>query len=880
MSIFKFVPSHSRFLFLVGAGISMEAPSNLPSARSFTNNLLNLCTSPDYTHYFLKMENLRYEHLISQLQRDIDSNLKFLDYFDLEIEPNFIHNICAHFIMAGHDVITTNFDYLIEQALIRLIPSEKRDKIIPIITKTQFRQYQQNQILHDQGYLPIYKIHGSKKNIITGELTSQSLVTTMEALGRDREKDETFAIESYKKPTVLDLAHDRFLIVMGYSGSDDFDIGPTLFELNMLNGIMWIEHDSRDCITVNKITSTIVYETKVEQLLQALTTRFEIPIYIVQGHTKQIVKLLYEQIMENYKGKIDFPFDIPQESKLNLLEFNQWVKHVYENISLLQKFIFTTDLFYSLNAYDLTLECAKKTLQIAENEKNAYQKSQLFNLIGLILQNQGNLSESLEYLEESKKQIREIQRTGIRLSSIPSIGGIIANLGWVYFRLGRYDQALSNYEEALEIVERMSDFGKPIVGVILNNMGELHRYKKNYDLAIEYYERALKFYQELGNLTEKATTLGNIGLVYKLQKKYDIAREKYEEALRIEELLFDESGIATRLNNLGTLFLEQNEPQKAVEFIEKAANLAEKLGKIPSQATYLNNLAAVFSTLNQLEKAIQYGKDAIKLQRTIETTSSLMVALDNVGEWLLQLKKYAEAKEFLEESLKLHEKFPDEGRKYATLIRLANIAHYTNNISDKQTYLSQIVEIDRRRGDLESINEHQITLAQSHAQQQEYQRALELYEELIPVIRQIHPVDDLLDYYQKLGSFALQAQMFSKAKQFYSSLLEKALEFQNYPKQAVGYWNLGRFASNEGDLQTAFDYLAKSRKITQDLGDLEFQAQILAGEGMLLSSIGEIDHAISSLKKSKDIFHQIQKEEDERQVITFIDELEKKKINS
>ncbi len=88
---------------------------------------------------------------------------------------------------------------------------------------------------------PIIKIHGSKYDCIKNRLTKESLITTISALGREREKGKTFAIEPYKMPLINEVTRDRDLIIMGYSGSDDLDISPMLEDLMDIRHIIWID---------------------------------------------------------------------------------------------------------------------------------------------------------------------------------------------------------------------------------------------------------------------------------------------------------------------------------------------------------------------------------------------------------------------------------------------------------------------------------------------------------------------------------------------------------------------------------------------------------------------------------------------------------------
>ena len=163
-----FLPNE-RYTFLVGAGISMDSPTNMPSAREIVKSLLELCAPSEELENLLTLDLLRYELIVEKIQGIFDEELKFMDYLELVTNPNLIHFFLANSIINGHFVVTTNFDYLIERALMVLLPSELQFNIYPIITKEDFLSLKMPKNLIDSGKYPVYKIHGSKLNIITNE---------------------------------------------------------------------------------------------------------------------------------------------------------------------------------------------------------------------------------------------------------------------------------------------------------------------------------------------------------------------------------------------------------------------------------------------------------------------------------------------------------------------------------------------------------------------------------------------------------------------------------------------------------------------------------------------------------------------------------------
>ena len=102
----------AQYTFLAGAGISMDAPSNLPSAIAFVKKILEMCTLASESTFFAKESHkLRYELIVEYCHELFDADLVFLDYLELVNRPNPIHFFLASMLLNKQFVITTNFDY-------------------------------------------------------------------------------------------------------------------------------------------------------------------------------------------------------------------------------------------------------------------------------------------------------------------------------------------------------------------------------------------------------------------------------------------------------------------------------------------------------------------------------------------------------------------------------------------------------------------------------------------------------------------------------------------------------------------------------------------------------------------------------------------------
>lgn len=130
---FKNLIENKKLTFLVGAGCSVNPPSNLPAGNKMVEALINYSCAESEIERILEIKELRLEQLVEIIRDELDPQLNIIDYFGLCDTPNLQHFFLAEMLKKGHFVMTTNFDFLIEYGLEQ--SGVPKDKIVPVITK-------------------------------------------------------------------------------------------------------------------------------------------------------------------------------------------------------------------------------------------------------------------------------------------------------------------------------------------------------------------------------------------------------------------------------------------------------------------------------------------------------------------------------------------------------------------------------------------------------------------------------------------------------------------------------------------------------------------------------------------------------------------------
>ncbi len=764
-----FAPNE-KYTFLVGAGISMDSPTNLPSARQIVKSLLELCAPKEELENLLSLQLLRYELIVEKIQDIFDEELKFMDYLELVTEPNLIHLFLANSIIRGQFVVTTNFDYLIEQALMRILPSKSYINIYPIITKEDYLTLKIPQKLVDTGKYPIYKIHGSKRNIIIGMDTRESLITTISALGRDREEGETFAIEPYKKPAVNNLMKKRTLIAMGYSGSDDFDIGPVLKELPYLNRLIWIEHVSTESPEVSIVKQMTKLEdiqnlTHSEQLLVEIRSDVEFEVIRIKVNTSNFVK--------NTLWKKIIPYDLSpdvllSESLTKLPNFHDWVKPLYKNVYFVDKYRLACQIFYHLKQLEATNRCSLKGIEIAEKENDESSKSHFLNFTGMIKMITGNYNEALEYYETALN-IDE------KMNDLSGKASDLNNIGSIYLTWGKYDSALEQYNEALNIAQQLGDLNGKATN--LNNIGRIHEIKGEINLALERYNEAIRISENIGDLGQKAVLLNNIGMIYGAHNNYESALKKYEEALQIADQLGDLYGKIILLNNIGRVHDENKNYDTALERYQESLLIAEQLGDRAKKAGCLNNVGSIYKALGKYDLAIENYKKALNIEEKLGDPMMKAIYLNNIAMINEIQNDFDSALKNYESALFITEEIGDSSKRALLFSKIGGI--YLN-LGNNKIALEKYKEAERiyeQIGDLVNRAACLNNLGRIYLTEENHEKALQLFTETLRIDEQLgdnfgkaSDLNSIGRIYEILGDFDKALQNYEETFNIFNQL--------------------------------------------------------------------------------------------------------------
>ncbi|HCL90627.1 MAG TPA: hypothetical protein DHW70_04845, partial [Candidatus Atribacteria bacterium] len=114
-------------------------------------------------------------------------------------------------------------------------------------------------------------------------------------------------------------------------------------------------------------------------------------------------------------------------------------------------------------------------------------------------------------------------------------------IGNCYFFLSKLNEAEKHFKESLNILKRAENkiTKLPAKSTALGNIGNIYHNLGKPDEALEYYQQALEINRKLGYEQGTVHNLNNIGTLYNELGKYDEALKCQEEALEISKKFKD-----------------------------------------------------------------------------------------------------------------------------------------------------------------------------------------------------------------------------------------------------------------------------------------------------------------------------------------------------
>jgi tetratricopeptide (TPR) repeat protein len=433
----------------------------------------------------------------------------------------------------------------------------------------------------------------------------------------------------------------------------------------------------------------------------------------------------YHESMESYNWALDVMHIEPSHHRIDIGD-------VLENMG---------NIHYSKGEIEESLQCFQDALRSKQADlgEDHPELATTYHNIGNCLSDQGKTEEAIVHFEEAIRLKRmDPDGGGERDADVLTIQGVLHNLS------GRQHDGLECYEKSLQLLVTKVPHRKEKVASLLHLIGCVYLMSGEHKKAMKLFEESLQARRKVLGFVhlDVASTLFNMAFLYQSRGKLDKALKCLEEALKIRQLrLPDSEKVSITHEKIGTLARSLGKTKKAEIAFSEALRIRRLIhgDKHEAVATVLQELGDLMDDLGEYDDAMKHYVEALDIRQTQLGPDDLAVAetLYSMG-FCLQNKEASErALQCFEEALSIrHYQLGEDAKEVGdTLNMMGFLQAQRGELGEALTLLWDALRIRKLLNDRIKVSETLKNIGNVHREKQEFELAIECYEECLRIRR-------------------------------------------------------------------------------------------------------------------------------------------------
>lgn len=608
-SLMRLVRSGS-VAFFCGAGISIA--SGLPSAHALKSALLRQLPASEVEVEWLLECDYPFEAFL-EVFLGPERPEQLLKVFGVG-EPSAAHELLAELVARGalRTIVTTNFDELIERALAARQSScrvawQPEDLAALATLGEEVR---------------VIKLHGTSS-------VPESMALVMEQVaGRRHVESRERAI----RMTFSDGRHEAVL-VLGYSCSDWFDISPAIEALGpSAKHVYIVQHE---CC-----------EPHAEDIRIKRTKN---PFRRCARGTRLVcdTDYLFERLSRAITG-CGFSARSLADEKWRALVDRWWSQFPRRDRPRVGHHILGL-VWYKCGDYRAAKAHFRAALAGATPRVVFHHGVDFLEGLGMAvpsvppaeyceaLLRVGGCHRALSEYPDAMRRFREAEAVARHSGEKELEAGASSSVGTVLFNTGEFASAARCHEHSAQI---WRDLGGPAdqLGPCLANLGNAYGAMGRLEEALSSFQEGIELAREIGDKMGEGSRLGGLAQVHRLRGDWSAAAASSRAALQIAERLGDRSGIAHQLGSLALVKAAQGDLTGAIQDGIRASEIFQELGDRQGQARILGNLGADFLSAGRIDAGVECNLRSLEIAsgiRDVTVLSNAASRLEQVIQWMV-----------------------------------------------------------------------------------------------------------------------------------------------------------------------------------------------------------------------------------------------------
>ena len=498
-----------------------------------------------------------------------------------------------------------------------------------------------------------------------------------------------------------------------------------------------------------------------------------------------------------------------------------------------------------------SIESFEKAFKLFEQQKNQTGEAQTLNQIGVQYSNLDNRKKALDYYERAIKLSHNLNDA--RIESLA-----LTNAGYDFYTDDKIDKSLEYHQRAFDVRKNAKLDDVAVESLV--EISAIYKQQHNTSEYIKSKEQLIDFYQKNNQRKEVANTLNDIGLAWSQLKESQKAINYYTDSIKVFHEIADKSNEAAALYNLGYEFYKLGNWAKAIELINQAIELRQGLKEFQKVGDSYKSLATIYDKSGDFEKSIAAFEESIANYRQINDEKSIAEILNLIGVTYSERYKKQKTDEIDKKTVENFEQGLTLARaqknEYLEARILTNLAIHLSDSKQFQKALElfqTVLPIWQKQNSATDQSSVWQGMGDALQDLNQDKKAIEAYFTALEFQKTLNERDKLAMIYNNLGVCYENLENFQEAVKYYRLSLQLNIENKNREGEMRADGNLSKIFQILGDLSNASDFAAKRWELAEKTTNYEEQVDALIAMAEIANALREKQMATNFLAKAWEI---------------------------
>lgn len=438
-----------------------------------------------------------------------------------------------------------------------------------------------------------------------------------------------------------------------------------------------------------------------------------------------------------------------------------------------------------------------------------------------------------------------------------------ARRGGAFRALKHFDKAIEDYEAALAIIRDQDDFQK---AVVLKELGTTYLRMGRWNEAIENYNEALTYFSNINNIhieglnSRKGQTFYSLGLAYLMQAKWAESLEHFKNALSIFEERFDNYNISLAQSSIGIALKMLNLDKDALFHFNKALDVVtNEMKDKKRECMIITQISEVHLKMHSYNQALNKYSQALGIAERLNDDRMRGNIIGQIGITYRLMNILTKAEPNFKLALQIFMGLSDKAKVSWMLEELGQVyikqGFYDKAIHEYNAALKHLGASDKALIDENLVNlvEGFVLEAIHKGKIQKYKAALNEIEKLGALSLRCKILRNLGEAYRRSGKYNESIKLLNESLEIARVIDDKTQKGKILSYLGLTYADFAQ--SSEGADAIAFKTsstlrLSESLKVFQEMGDKFLEGWVLENQAEVYLKQRSWDMALENYKKA------------------------------